>query len=71
MYAGKRVDLGWREGEASSYSEGLILIIFEIILERLERMSESDYSLDAEGSEEDYDADEVARPKLRPSNRTK
>jgi hypothetical protein len=47
------------------------LIIFEIILEWLERMSESEYSLDAEGSEEDYDADEVARPKLRPSNRTK
>jgi len=47
------------------------LIIFEIILEERERMSESDYSLDQEGSEEDYDADEIARPKLRPSNRNK
>jgi hypothetical protein len=70
-YAGERVDLQWREGKGSSYLEGLILIIFEIILEERERMSESDYSLDQEGSEEDYDADEIARPKLRPSNRNK
>ena len=34
-------------------------------------MSESEYSLDQEGSEDDYDVDEVARPKLRPSNRNK
>jgi hypothetical protein len=34
-------------------------------------MSESEYSLDQEASEDDYDADEIARPKLRPSNRNK
>lgn len=34
-------------------------------------MSESEYSLDQEASEDDYDVDEVARPKLRPSNRHK
>jgi hypothetical protein len=34
-------------------------------------MSESEYELDQEASEEDYDADEVARPKLRPNARNK
>ena len=45
--------------------------LFEIILEVSRTMSESEYELDQEGSEEDYDADEIARPKLRPHNRNK
>lgn len=34
-------------------------------------MSESEYELDQEGSEDEYDLDEVARPKLRPNARNK
>ena len=47
------------------------MIIFEILLEASKRMSESSYSLDQDVSEEDYDVDEIARPKLRPANRYK
>jgi hypothetical protein len=34
-------------------------------------MSESEYSIDQEVSEDEYDVDDPPRPKLRPSNRNK